>query len=78
VRIQGAAVARVDLLPELDSKGKSESSARSDWNKIHELSAVKNGRVYVLTAYYAVIPGPRFIQTLEEMARLIHPEWEGR
>jgi iron complex transport system substrate-binding protein len=66
----------LDLLPELAGKAKSESSARSDWNRVPELSAVKNGKVYVITADYAVIPGPRFIQTLEEMARIIHPEAE--
>ncbi|MDP2982038.1 MAG: helical backbone metal receptor [Candidatus Latescibacter sp.] len=66
----------LDLLPELAEQGHSEAAARSDWNKIHELSAVKNRKVYILTADYAVIPGPRFIQTLEEMARIIHPEVE--
>lgn len=66
----------LDLLPELAVQGHSKAAAKSDWNKIHELSAVKNRRVYVLTADYAVIPGPRFIQTLEEMARIIHPEAE--
>ena len=38
------------------------------------VDAVKNRRVYLFTQDYALIPGPRFIFILEQMARVIHPE----
>jgi len=38
------------------------------------LGAVKSGRIYVVTESCAVIPGPRFVRTLELFAKLIHPE----
>jgi iron complex transport system substrate-binding protein len=68
----------VDLIPDLGQRGVSEQAARGDWNALRDVRAVKNGRVYVLTADYTTVPGPRFIRTLEDLARLFHPEvsWE--
>ena len=39
-----------------------------------EILQLKNGRLYFFSQDYAVIPGPRFIQLLEAMATVIHPE----
>ena len=44
-----------------------------DWQDVAEIDAVRNNRVHVIDKDYAMIPGPRFILLLEEMARLIHP-----
>jgi iron complex transport system substrate-binding protein len=66
----------LDIQPALTGMGITEAEALQDWNKIPEMSAVKNRKVYIMSADYAVIPGPRFIRTLEEMARIIHPEVE--
>ncbi|MDT8395199.1 MAG: helical backbone metal receptor [bacterium] len=44
----------------------------SRWNDIPGLRAVKNGNVHILGGDYVVIPGPRFVTLLEEMAGLIH------
>jgi iron complex transport system substrate-binding protein len=45
--------------------------ARSGWNQIN---AVKNGRIYSLNDAFLSRPGPRLIDGLEQMAKLIHPE----
>ena len=37
-------------------------------------AAVRNGRVHVLGQDYVVIPGPRVILLVEQMARLLHPD----
>ena len=42
------------------------------------LSAVKNGRVYVLEDDPMTLPGPRLIDGLEATARAIHPELFGK
>lgn len=70
----------IDLIPDLAQRGVSEQAARGDWSALRDVRAVKSGRVYILTADYTTVPGPRFIRTLEDMARLIHPEmsWERR
>jgi len=38
------------------------------------LTAVKNGRVYVIDDNLLVRPGPRLIDGLEQLAQMIHPE----
>jgi iron complex transport system substrate-binding protein len=45
--------------------------ARTGWSQI---DAVKNGRISPLNDAYLSRPGPRLIDGLEQMARLIHPE----
>jgi len=45
--------------------------ARSGWNQIN---AVKNGRIYPLNDALLTRPGPRLIDGLEQMAKIIHPE----
>jgi len=60
----------LDIQPSLAAMGLTEKDACHDWDKIPELRAVKTGNVYILSADYASVPGPRFIRTLEEMARI--------
>lgn len=64
----------IDLLPVMANKGLTEDAIRRDWNSLPGVSAVKTGRLFVMSADYTVVPGPRFIRTLEDFARLIHPE----
>jgi iron complex transport system substrate-binding protein len=46
-------------------------AARAGWN---DISAVKNGRMYIFDDNLVSRPGPRVVDGLEELARLIHPE----
>ncbi|MGA1791332.1 MAG: ABC transporter substrate-binding protein [bacterium] len=68
----------IDIIPDLQSLGLDESKAARDWHILSGVSAVKNRRIHVLGQDYVATPGPRFIMTLEQMARAIHPEidWE--
>lgn len=45
--------------------------ARTGWSQI---DAVKKGRIYALDDAFLSRPGPRLVDGLEQMARLIHPE----
>ncbi|HLZ09197.1 MAG TPA: ABC transporter substrate-binding protein, partial [Chloroflexota bacterium] len=45
--------------------------ARPGWSQV---DAVKKGQVYALDDAFLSRPGPRLIDGLEQMARLIHPE----
>ena len=38
------------------------------------ISAVKEGRVYAIDANLVGVAGPRFVEAIEELARLIHPD----
>ena len=64
----------IDLIPDLKERGLDEVDVRREWALITGIDAVKNGRIHVISADYAVIPGPRFILFLEDLARIFHPE----
>jgi iron complex transport system substrate-binding protein len=46
-------------------------AARPDWG---DISAVKNGRVHAVLEPHFGRPGPRLVDGLEELAKLLHPE----
>lgn len=62
----------IDLAP--DKQPSDAAKIASDWNRLTHASAVANKRVHALTGDYTVVPGPRFINTLEDVAKIIHPE----
>jgi len=43
-----------------------------------EVPAVEQGRIHYIDADVLNRPGPRMVEALEEVARLLHPELEGR
>lgn len=49
------------------------SDARTLWNSMQEIRAVRDGRVYVVTDDFASIPGPRYINLAEKLAYLLRP-----
>ncbi len=63
----------VDLCADLDTDRFSLAEVRRDWEKVGTVAAVRNGRVHVLTEDFITIPGPRFVQLLEKLAEIIHP-----
>ena len=63
----------IEILPELDKSGLTKEDIIKQWMKMQRLSAVKNKRVHVFTEYHTVIPGPRYIDTLEDFAKIFHP-----
>jgi iron complex transport system substrate-binding protein len=65
----------IDLISSQEvQKGWNDKILLQDWAKLREVSAVKTGRVHLFTDDFDTVPGPRFILTLEKMARVIHPE----
>lgn len=46
-------------------------AARAGWNVI---TAVQNGRVYPFDPFLVSVPGPRMVDGLEAMAKLLHPD----
>ena len=68
----------IDIVSGLNAQGFNETEVLKEWESIAYVDAVKNNRVYIVSEDYIVIPGPRFILFLEDLARIIHPEikWE--
>lgn len=62
----------IDLVPDLDERGLGEEDIRSGWQRLGpDVAAVANGRIHVLSGQHILIPGPRFVQTLREMAAVL-------
>jgi iron complex transport system substrate-binding protein len=64
----------IDLLPNVALERRDAKSIAADWNGLAEVEAVKTHRVYVFSAAYACVPGPRFIRVVEDIARVLHPD----
>jgi iron complex transport system substrate-binding protein len=61
-------------------KTRSEMGALTSWDRWEELSAVRNGEVYLLEGnQYFNRPGPRIKDSMRILAEVLHPEqFEGR
>jgi len=64
----------IELVPQLEQTGLSQSLLEKDWQSLPQINAVKNNRITIMCHDYAVVPGSRFILFLEDLARTIHPE----
>ena len=69
----------IEMAPGLAARGLSPRAVAREWAAAPGLRAAAEGRIHVLTNDYVQIPGPRFVLTLERMARVLHPEadWDG-
>ncbi len=68
----------LDLAPDFENKTLSREAVLDEWRSVKALDAVKNNMVFLLTGDYTVIPGPRFILLLEDMATIIQANKEAQ
>ena len=66
----------IEMAHDLSTTGRTAQDVANEWKSLPDLRAVKDGRIYVLGADYVTIPGPRFINVLEDVAKALHPEIE--
>ncbi len=75
---EGILALNPDIIIELRSdavKAQEEhDSVLSAWRQLNALNAVRDNRIYIASGDYIMIPGPRMVQTLEDLAQCIHPE----
>ena len=64
----------VDLAQTEVLKKRNPQAIRADWNELAMVKAVRDGRVLIFDKSNAFIPGPRLIQSVEDLARALHPE----
>ncbi len=64
----------IDLVPPDMAGQQDRQTILGAWKELEQLQAVNNGRVLVFDQGYTCVPGPRFIQLVEELARVLHPE----
>ncbi|MFA6931326.1 MAG: helical backbone metal receptor [Lentisphaeria bacterium] len=64
----------IEIAPELNDKNSEIlTRAKTDWNLLPALKAVKNQQIYLITDDFAAIPGPRCIQLAEKFAEILAP-----
>ena len=54
----------------------SQQTIRADWKELAQIKAVYSGQLLIFDKGYACVPGPRLIQLVEDLARVLHPEVE--
>lgn len=64
----------IEMAPQMKERGLTLNAVAAEWESVPGLQAVKTGRVHVLPGDYTVIPGPRFVDIVEDLARVLHPE----
>ncbi len=69
----------IEMAPDLADASYTREDILAEWATLPDMTAVKTGRVYVLGGDYVPVPGPRFVRTLEDMAKVLHPgvDWSG-
>ncbi len=68
----------VELAPELEREGVTHAQLLDSWRTIPSLRAVKNGAVHILPGAYGEVPGPRFVDLVVHLSRLLHPPRTGK
>lgn len=66
----------IELAPEVNHGAFTANDVLRQWEPLQELDAVRNGRLYVLSGDYVVMPGPKMIFLLRDMLNVLHPELE--
>jgi iron complex transport system substrate-binding protein len=57
------------LIAEREVAGESEV-----WSALSSVPAVRNRRIHFMSGDYLVVPGPRFVDATEALARVLHPD----
>ena len=60
--------------PRANMSPQEKAEKLKQWQRFPTLNAVKNETIYFVGADYILIPGPRFLNTLNHFTRVIHPE----
>ncbi len=64
----------VELRGEGGDPDRLQRAARRLWASMAPLPAVREGRIHLIAATYAVIPGPRVVELAERLAEILHGE----
>ncbi len=55
-------------------KATSIDQILAPWQHLSQVNAVKNKKIYTMTADYIFIPGPRFVTIAETFCQIVHPQ----
>ena len=64
----------IELLPELELTPELEQQLRDQWKGLGPIPAVAHRRIHFVTDDHALIPSPRYVEIIEKVSRILHPE----
>jgi iron complex transport system substrate-binding protein len=64
----------IELLPEVKMTPGLERRMREQWHGVGSFPAVTSNRIHFLTDDHGLIPSPRYVEIIEKVSRLLHPE----
>jgi iron complex transport system substrate-binding protein len=67
----------IELAPDLERQGVTHAQLLRSWRTLPSLRAVREDAVHILPGAYGEVPGPRFVDLVEHLAKLLHPVQTG-
>lgn len=64
----------IELLPEVKMTPELRRQMLAQWRGVGSFPAVTSGRIHFLTDDHCLIPSPRYVEIIEKVSRLLHPE----
>jgi ABC-type Fe3+-hydroxamate transport system substrate-binding protein len=64
----------IELMPETEITPKEEVELRAQWKQLGTIPATEHGRIYLISDDHCLIPSPRYVEIIDKVSRLLHPE----
>jgi iron complex transport system substrate-binding protein len=67
----------LELLPEVQLSQALREQLLRQWREMESVPAVTRGQIHFLTDENCLIPSPRYVEFIEKVSRILHPEPSG-
>ncbi len=64
----------IELVPELELTEAVKKEMLDQWSRLGAIPAAVGGRIFFMTDQHCLIPSPRYVEIIEKVSRLLHPE----
>lgn len=64
----------IELMPGSKFTAAHQEQLTGQWKQLGAMPAVSKNRIYVLTDENVLIPSPRYVEIIDKVSRLLHPE----
>jgi iron complex transport system substrate-binding protein len=67
----------IELMPEVTLTPALEQQMLDQWKQLGSIPAAVDGRIHFVTDDHCLIPSPRYVEIIEQVSCLLHPEGGG-
>ncbi len=64
----------IELMPDVKLTDALEKQLREQWRQVGSMPAVTHNRIYILADENCLIPSPRYVEIIDKVSHLLHPE----